>query len=150
MNPSHEKWMKEAIKLAYQAEQAGEVPIGAIVVLNDKVIAQGYNLTITNKDPSAHAEIVALRRACKQLGNHRIPNTVLYSTLEPCAMCAGAIIQARVDSVVFGAHDPKAGAGGSVFNLLSNSNLNHKTKIHTGVLENQCGSLLKDFFTKKR
>ncbi len=136
--------------LARHAEAAGEVPVGAVVVLNGEIIGEGWNQPIRAHDPSAHAEIVALRAAAANLRNYRLAGTTLYATLEPCAMCAGAIVQARVAHVVYGAADPKAGAAGSVFNLLASDRLNHRAEITGGVLEAECADLLRGFFHARR
>ncbi len=142
--------MRRALVLARHAEEAGEVPVGAVVVQDGEVIGEGWNQPIRANDPTAHAEIVALRTASAQIKNYRLSGATLYVTLEPCAMCAGAIVQARVGRVVFGATDPKAGAAGSVFQLLDSTALNHRTEITSGVLGEECGRLLKDFFRSRR
>ena len=126
----HDRWMRSAIGLANAAYRMDEVPIGAVVVLNDQIIGQGYNRTIIDCDPSAHAEVIALRSASTYQKNHRLPGASLYVTIEPCAMCAGAIVQARIETVVFGAFDPKSGAAGSVFNILNELALNHQSHGH--------------------
>jgi tRNA(adenine34) deaminase len=143
-------WLQQAIKLAKRAQKAGEVPVGAVVVLNNKIIGRGYNKPITKTDPTAHAEIVALRAAAKKVGNYRLVNAALYVTLEPCAMCLGAMIQARIKHLVFGAYDPKAGAVNSVFKLLDQNKLNHKIHYTGGLLAAECGKLLTDFFRARR
>jgi tRNA(adenine34) deaminase len=143
-------FMRRALALAQHAEAAGEVPVGAVVVQGEEIIGEGWNQPIRAHDPSAHAEIVALRAAATQLRNYRLSDTTLYVTLEPCAMCAGAIVQARVARVVFGATDPKAGAGGSVFNLLAAEQLNHRAEVSGGVLAAECGELLRRFFQQRR
>ena len=142
--------MLRALELARYAEAAGEVPVGALVVLGDEVIGEGWNQPITLHDPTAHAEIVALRAAAANKKNYRLIEATLYVTLEPCAMCAGAIVQARVARVVYGASDPKAGAAGSVFNLLESSVLNHRAQVTRGVLAEECGQLLRAFFERRR
>lgn len=142
--------MRRALGLARHAEQAGEVPVGAVVVLNDEVIGEGWNQPIVSHDPTAHAEIVALRAAATRMKNYRLPEVTLYVTLEPCAMCAGAIVQARIARVVYGTADPKAGAAGSVFNLLESASLNHRAKITGGVLAEDCSQSLKVFFQARR
>ena len=142
--------MRRALDLARHAEAAEEVPVGALVVLDDVVIGEGWNQPIVSHDPTAHAEIVALRAAAAQIKNYRLPGATLYVTLEPCVMCAGAIVQARIMRVVYGAADPKAGAAGSVFNLLESSALNHRAQIAGGVLAEECGQSLKAFFQAKR
>ncbi|MFK8066633.1 MAG: tRNA adenosine(34) deaminase TadA [Gammaproteobacteria bacterium] len=144
------EWMHRALQLAKKAESVGEVPVGAILLQNDKVIGEGWNQPIKNCDPSAHAEITAIRNAAENVQNYRLPDTTLYVTLEPCSMCAGAIIHARIARVVFGAYDPKAGAAGSVFDILGTDKLNHKVEIVSGVMQNQCSEILKQFFKNKR
>jgi tRNA(adenine34) deaminase len=144
------EFMLLALDLARQAGAVGEVPVGALVVLAGEVVGRGYNQPILRQDPTAHAEIMALRAAARQLGNYRLPGCTLYVTLEPCAMCAGAILHARIDRVVFGARDPKTGAAGSVIDLFAESRLNHHTSIAGGVLAEQCGSLLSGFFAARR
>jgi tRNA(adenine34) deaminase len=143
-------YMRRALELARHAEEAGEVPVGALVVLNDEIIGEGWNQPIVTHDPTAHAEIVALRAAAVRMKNYRIPDAVLYVTLEPCAMCAGAMVHARIARVVYGAADPKSGAAGSVFNLLESSILNHRAQITRGVLAAECGEMLRNFFAAKR
>jgi tRNA(adenine34) deaminase len=143
-------WMQRALELAHQAEAEGEVPVGAILVKEDQILGEGWNAPIGEHDPTAHAEIRALRNAAKRLGNYRLPDTTLYVTLEPCVMCAGAIIHARVQRVVYGAVDPKTGAAGSVFDILNSELHNHRVHISGGVLEQECSTLLKDFFQAKR
>lgn len=145
-----EEWMRQALIQAAQAEAAGEVPVGAVIVKNGELIAQGWNRPIGSNDPSGHAEIIALRAAAARLVNYRLPDCTLYVTLEPCAMCAGAIIQARIERVVFGAADPKSGAAGSVFDILGTHRLNHTVAVVGGVLAEDCGKLLSDFFGAKR
>ena len=139
-----------AIELAKDAWCAGEVPVGAIVVLNGEVVGQGFNQPISRNDPSAHAEIMALRDAGKRVSNYRMPDCTLYVTLEPCAMCAGAIMHARVRRVVFGAPDPKTGAAGSVVNLFGEALLNHHATIKGGVMADECGRMISDFFKERR
>ena len=143
-------YMRRALELARHAEEAGEVPVGALVVLNDEIIGEGWNQPIVTHDPTAHAEIVALRAAAVRMKNYRIPDAVLYVTLEPCAMCAGAMVHARVARVVYGAADPKSGAAGSVFNLLESSTLNHRAQITRGMLAQECGEMLRNFFAARR
>ncbi len=150
MNNSDERWMRHALQLAEQAASAGEVPVGAVVVQDDQLIAEGFNRPITDSDPSAHAEIVALRAAGKVLDNYRLPGSTLYVTLEPCVMCAGAIVHARVGRVVFGALDPKAGAVSSVYDVISQPRLNHKPAWTGGVLAEECSVLLRGFFKARR
>ncbi|MFZ2314903.1 MAG: tRNA adenosine(34) deaminase TadA [Gammaproteobacteria bacterium] len=143
-------WMQRAIQLAEQAGIAGEVPVGAVVVLDGQIIGEGSNRPITNNDPSAHAELVALRQAAEKIGNYRLLDTTLYVTLEPCMMCAGAMVHARVKRLVYGALDFKAGVIQSKTNLLDLSFLNHKVEHEGGVLADECGSLLSEFFRKRR
>lgn len=145
-----EHFMGLALDLAREAGAAGEVPVGALVVLEGDVVGRGYNQPIGRHDPTAHAEIMALRDAATRLGNYRLPGCTLYVTLEPCAMCAGAIMHARIEHVVFGARDPKTGAAGSVIDLFAESRLNHHTTIVGGVLGDACGSLLSGFFAARR
>jgi tRNA(adenine34) deaminase len=145
-----EFWMTRALELAHQAERMGEVPVGAVLVLNNECVAEAWNQPIAAHDPSAHAEMLALRQAGQKLGNYRLNDTTLYVTLEPCTMCAGAIIHARIARVVYGAVDPRAGAGGSVFQILDSDKLNHRVQITGGVLETACTEILQDFFKKKR
>lgn len=142
--------MRRALDLAAQAAEQGEVPVGALIVGAGAVIAEGANRPIIAHDPTAHAEIVALRAAAKILGNYRLPGTTLYVTLEPCAMCAAAIIHARVSRLVFGAGDPKAGAVHSVYDLIANPRLNHAVEWTGGVLEAECAELLRSFFRSRR
>ena len=142
--------MRQALGLAGRAEAAGEVPVGAVVVKNNACIAEGWNQTIANRDPSAHAEIMALRAAADRLRNHRLPDTTLYVTLEPCAMCAGAVVQARIGRLVYATADPKAGAAGSVFNILQCEQLNHRVELTAGVLAQEAATLLQGFFKERR
>lgn len=144
------RWMARAIELARVAEGQGEVPVGAVLVRDDALLAEGFNRPIGTCDPTAHAEIVALRAAASQAGNYRLPGSTLYVTLEPCVMCAGAIVQARVQRVVFGARDPRAGAAGSVFQVFGDARLNHRPAVTEGVLAQNCGALLSDFFRRRR
>ena len=145
-----EQFMREALLLAQQAAELGEVPVGAIVVKDGVIVGRGSNAPIGSHDPSAHAEILALRDAAKNIGNYRLVDCSLYVTLEPCAMCAGAIQHARIGQLVFGAKDPKTGACCSVVNLMAEDKLNHHTDVAAGVLENECGRLLSDFFKQRR
>lgn len=149
MKEKDEYFMSLALEQAKKAFELDEVPVGAIIVQNDVVIASGYNLRETKKRAVAHAELLAIEQACEQLGGWRLPNCTLYVTLEPCPMCAGAIINARIDRVVFGAFDYKAGSCGSVINLFE-LEYNHKPQLETGVLQEQCSQLLKDFFRRLR
>ena len=145
-----ENGMRAALAEAAAAAESGEVPVGAVVVVEGDVISAAHNLTITGHDPSGHAEILALRAAAKHLGNHRLTNATLYVTLEPCVMCVGAIAQARVARVVFGAYDRKAGALGSVEDLSDSRALNHRFEVNGGLLADECAALLQDFFTSRR
>jgi tRNA(adenine34) deaminase len=147
---SDQQWMRYAIRLAQRAENEGEVPVGAVVVKNEKCIAEGWNQPIQKHDPSAHAEIEAIRRAGKVLENYRLMNTSLYVTLEPCVMCMGAIAQARIGRLVFGAYDPKRGAVCNALKLADADFLNHKLDWQGGVLKETCADLLVDFFRVKR
>jgi tRNA(adenine34) deaminase len=143
--------MRHAMELAQRAGQEGEVPVGALLIKDGVIIGEGWNRPIASHDPSAHAEIQALRAAGEHLGNYRLPGTTLYCTLEPCPMCAGAIIHARVERVVYGATDPKGGACGSVFDLLpSDARFNHRTEVVGGVLGDECGDQLRAFFRQRR
>jgi len=145
-----ETFMREALALAQQATAAGEVPVGAVVVKENIIIGRGYNQPITARDPSAHAEIIAMRDAAAKLGNYRLIDCDLYVTLEPCAMCAGAIMQARLRRVIFGAADPKTGACGSVVDLFAETRLNHHARVVRGVLADECGAQLSCFFAARR
>jgi tRNA(adenine34) deaminase len=147
---SDAEFMSEALTLAMSAGQAGEVPVGAVVVSGGQIIGRGFNAPISSHDPSAHAEIQALRAAALAIGNYRLNGCTLYVTLEPCAMCAGAIQHARIARVVFGAADPKTGACGSVVNLFAEPLLNHHTRVEGGMLAQQCGELLTNFFRERR
>ena len=144
------EFMGLALELAREAGAAGEVPVGALIVMTGEVVGRGFNQPIGRHDPTAHAEIMALRDAATRLGNYRLPGCTLYVTLEPCAMCAGAIMHARIDRIVFGARDPKTGAAGSVIDLFAESRLNHHTAVVGGVLAEECGSLLSGFFSARR
>ncbi len=153
MNPALDddiRFMRAALGQAEVAGAAGEVPVGAVVVLAGEIVGAGYNQPISAHDPSAHAEIMALRDAARRLGNYRLPGSTLYVTLEPCAMCSGAIMHARVARVVFGARDPKTGAVGSVVNLFAEDRLNHHAQVVGGVLAEECGALLSGFFASRR
>jgi len=144
------QWMRHALSLAQRAAAAGEVPVGAVLVRDGEVIGEGWNQPIGLHDPSAHAEMLALRAAAAKLGNYRLPDTTLYVTLEPCVMCAGAIVHARVGRLVFGARDPKAGAVDSVYDVIAQPRLNHVVAWQGGVLEEDCGALLREFFRARR
>ena len=143
-------WMQKALELAHKAEMEGEVPVGALLVIDNVCVGEGWNRPIAAHDPSAHAEIQALRAAAAALKNYRLPGSTLYVTLEPCVMCAGAIIQARVARVVYGAPDPKAGAASSVFNVLNTDKLNHRVALTGGVMQDECATLLQAFFRSRR
>lgn len=147
---THKRWMRYAIDLAKCAEQAGEVPVGALIVKDNQILAEGWNRPIATHDPSAHAEMMALRAAGASLLNYRITDATLYVTLEPCVMCTGALMHARVDRVVYGASDPKAGAMGGCFDLLSDNRFNHTIEAIPGILEEECGNLLRRFFGQRR
>ena len=145
------RWMSRALDLARHAEsREGEVPVGAVLVLGGEVVGEGWNRNIAASDPTAHAEVLALRDAGRRLGNYRFPGAELYVTLEPCAMCAGAIVHARVARVIFGARDPKTGAAGSVFDLLQHERHNHRVDVAEGVLGDEAGALLREFFRARR
>ncbi len=144
------EFMQLALVEAQKARALGEVPVGAVLVSDNKVIATGHNQPIINNDPSAHAEVAALRAAGKNLSNYRLPNTTLYVTLEPCMMCCGAIMHARIARVVYGAADAKTGCVHSVLNLFDNPQLNHHTMVEGGVLAEECAQVLKDFFKERR
>jgi len=143
-------WMRHAISLARRGQAAGEVPVGAVIVKDNQIIGEGWNQPIGRHDPSAHAEMLALREAGKTLANYRLLDTTLYVTLEPCVMCAGAILHARVGRVVYGAEDPKAGAAGSVVDIFANDRLNHHVSVEAGLLAEECSELLTQFFQAKR
>jgi tRNA(adenine34) deaminase len=145
-----ETFMQEALRLAREADERGEVPVGAVVVKDEEILGRGYNAPISKNDPTAHAEIEALRDAGRRAGNYRLSGATIYVTLEPCAMCAGALLHARVERVVYGAADPKSGACGSVIDLFSNPRLNHHPTLTPGVLAAACGTLLTEFFSRKR
>jgi tRNA(adenine34) deaminase len=150
MTGADETFMRRAIELAREAEAAGEVPVGAVIVHDGQILAEGFNRPISTHDPTAHAEMVTLRAAAARIDNYRLTGTTLYVTLEPCAMCAGAMVHARVTRLVYAATDPRAGAAGSVFNVVQNSALNHRLEVVPGVLADECGSLLRDFFVARR
>ena len=145
-----EKYMREAIRQAKKAEALMEVPIGCVIVYQDKIIARGYNRRNTDKNTLSHAELNAIRKASKKLGDWRLEGCTMYVTLEPCQMCAGALVQARIDEVVVGSRNPKAGCAGSVMNLLNVEQFNHQVKITEGVLEEECSAMLSSFFRKLR
>lgn len=147
---AHERWMSEAIRAAREAEAAGEVPIGTCIVIDGELHAVAGNRTRTDCDPTAHAEVVALREAARKFGNYRLANAVVYSTIEPCAMCAGALIQARVPLLVYGAPDERAGAVDSHFHICDSDHLNHRVQVIRGVLEAECRALMQGFFKGRR
>ncbi len=142
--------MKKALQLAWEAFSQDEVPVGAIIVLNGQIIAQAFNQKETLQDPTAHAEILAIQQSCRYLNSWHLDNAVIYVTLEPCPMCSYAIIQARLKRLVFGAYDPKTGAAGSVVNLFERQIFNHEVEVISGILEEECGNVLKKFFQNKR
>ena len=146
----HIKYMKEALKQAKKAYDLGEVPIGCVIVYEDKIIARGYNRRNTDKNTLAHAEITAINRASKKMGDWRLEDCTLYVTLEPCQMCAGAIVQSRITNVVMGCMNPKAGCGGSVLNILEMPEFNHQVNVIRGVMEEECSQILQDFFKELR
>jgi len=144
------QFMREALEQAKLAALAGEVPVGAVLVRDGQIISRSFNKPITNHDPSAHAEMLALRAAATQEQNYRLPGATMYVTLEPCAMCAGAMLHARLERVVFGAPDSKTGAAGSVIDLFSMRQINHQTTSEGGIMQEECGQLLRDFFKERR
>jgi tRNA(adenine34) deaminase len=144
------QFMQHALDQARLAAIAGEVPVGAVLVRDGKIISRGFNQPIANSDPSAHAEMMALRAAAQIESNYRLPGSTLYVTLEPCIMCAGAMLHARVERVVFGAADPKTGAAGSVLNVFSEKQINHQTLVEGGIMGDECGQILRDFFKGRR
>ncbi len=146
----NEFFMKKALEEAQKAFELDEVPVGAVVVRYGEIISTGFNLRESQKDALAHAELIAIREACKKLGGWRLIDCELYVTLEPCAMCAGAILQARIDKVYLGAMDPKGGAAGSVLNLFKDYHFNHSCQVEYGILQEECSQILKDFFKRKR
>jgi tRNA(adenine34) deaminase len=149
--PTDESWMRRALALAEHARDAeGEVPVGAVLVLNDEAVGEGWNRNIGTHDPTAHAEIEALRSAGRKLANYRIPGSTLYVTLEPCAMCAMAIVHARVARVIYGATDPKTGAAGSVFDTLVSERHNHRVTVEGGLLGEEASAMLREFFRARR
>jgi tRNA(adenine34) deaminase len=146
----HELFMREALTLAREAEAHGEVPVGAVVVLKGEIIGRGFNSPIAKSDPTAHAELIALREACARLGNYRLEAATLYATLEPCVMCAGALVGARIERLVFGARDLRFGGVRSKFHLADSELLNHRVEIVEGVLAAECVELVKNFFERRR
>ncbi|HEU4653068.1 MAG TPA: tRNA adenosine(34) deaminase TadA [Steroidobacteraceae bacterium] len=149
-SPDDIRFMSRALELAREAEAAGEVPVGAVIVKDETIIAEGWNRPISTHDPSAHAEMIAMRAAAVALQNYRLLDTTLYVTLEPCAMCAGAMVHARVKRLVFAATDPRAGAAGSVFNIVQHAALNHRVQVDEGVLRDECSAVLRGFFQRRR
>lgn len=145
-----ELWMEEALRCAQRALEMGEVPVGAVVVHGDEIIGRGWNRNITDSNPSAHAEIIALREAAARMGNHRLGDCELFVTIEPCAMCAGAMVHARIQRLVYGSDDPKAGAVRSVMQVLNHPQLNHKVKVQSGVLAGRSAEMLQTFFKSRR
>ena len=145
-----ELWMEEALRAAQRALEAGEVPVGAVVVCGGRIVGRGYNRNLTDNDPTAHAEIVALREAGKNLGNHRLGECELFATIEPCAMCAGAMVHARIRRLVYGADDPKAGAVHSVLAVINHPGLNHQMEVRGGVLAGRSAEILQEFFRRRR
>jgi len=147
---SDELWMAEALRCAQRALEAGEIPVGAVVVQANEIVGRGWNRSITDSDPSAHAEIIALREAGSRLGNHRLHGCDLYATIEPCAMCAGALVHARIRRLVYGADDPKAGAVHSVLQVVNHPQLNHQMEVERGVLAGRSAEILQEFFRSRR
>ena len=150
MTASDELWMEEALRCAQRALEAGEVPVGAVVVSSGQVVGRGWNRNIADRDPSAHAEILALREAGGIVSNHRLGDCELFVTIEPCAMCAGALVQARIKRLVYGADDPKAGAVHSVIQVVNHPQLNHQIEIRSGVLAGRCAEMVQAFFKSRR
>ena len=144
------KYMQEALNEAAKAAEIGEIPIGAVIVRDGEIIARGHNRTETDKDPIAHAEMIAIRQAAEVLGGWRLPGCTMYVTVEPCSMCAGAIVWSRIEHLVIGTPDPKAGACGSVFNIVQEPKLNHFVQVETGLMQEECSRMMKDFFRKLR
>lgn len=145
-----QKWMQHALKLAERSREEGEVPVGAVIVKDNQLISEGWNQPIDKHDATAHAEIMVIRAAGEKLKNYRLPDTTLYVTLEPCTMCAGAMVHSRIKRVVFGAPDPRTGTAGSAIDLFSQSYHNHQIEIEGGVMREECGQILKDFFRERR
>lgn len=150
MSEADSLFMSRALELAREAEAAGEVPVGAVIVKDGVIVGEGWNRPISTNDPTAHAEIIALRAAAQNLCSYRLLDTTLYVTLEPCAMCAGAMVHSRVKRLVYAATDPRAGAAGSVFNIVQHSALNHRLEIVPGVMAEECGAVLRGFFAARR
>ncbi len=145
-----EDWMRHALALAKQAEDAGEVPVGAVLVKDQQVLAEGWNQMISQHDPSAHAEMLAVRQAGQRLQNYRLADCTLYVTLEPCSMCAGALVHSRISRLVYGASDYKTGAAGSIMNIVDHPKLNHQIAVTAGVLAEECAAMLSRFFQRRR
>jgi tRNA(adenine34) deaminase len=145
-----ELWMEEALRSAQRALESGEVPVGAVVVREGRIVGRGFNRNITDSDPTAHAEIIALREAGTALGNHRLEDCDLFVTIEPCAMCAGALMHARIKCLIYGADDPKAGAVHSVLQVINHPQLNHRMEVRGGILAGRCAELLQSFFRNRR
>ena len=150
IKPNHESWMRVALEEAAVASVNGEIPVGAIVVAGDRIVGRGHNRAIGLSDPTAHAEVMALRDAGARIGNYRLPETIMYVTLEPCPMCAGALLHARVGNLVFGARDSEIGAAGSAMNLLESPLTNHRCQVIAGILETDCSERLEQFFALRR
>ena len=150
IKPNHESWMRVALEEAAVASVNGEIPVGAIVVAGDRIVGRGHNRSIGLSDPTAHAEVMALRDAGARIGNYRLPETIMYVTLEPCPMCAGALLHARVGNLVFGTRDPEIGAAGSAMNLLESPLTNHRCQVIAGILETACSERLEQFFALRR
>ena len=150
IKPNHESWMRVALEEAAVVSVNGEIPVGAIVVAGDRIVGRGHNRSIGLSDPTAHAEVMALRDAGARIGNYRLPETIMYVTLEPCPMCAGALLHARVGNLVFGARDSEIGAAGSAMNLLESPLTNHRCQVIAGILETDCSERLEQFFALRR
>lgn len=147
---NHEYFMDKAIEQAYMAQEIGEIPVGAVVVLNNSIIGEGHNRSIIDNDPSLHAEMIAIRNAAKFIGNYRLTGAKIYVTLEPCAMCAGLLVHSRIGQLIFGAHDPKTGAAGSIMNIVQHDTLNHKMDVVSGIKGKVCSEHLSNFFSQRR
>jgi tRNA(adenine34) deaminase len=145
-----DSWMELALKLAREAAEMGEVPVGAVIVKDGEILGQGHNRNLLDTDPTAHAEIVALRQAATRCGNHRLAGAAMFATIEPCAMCAGAMVHARLARLVYGASDPKTGAAGSALQVINHQRLNHRMAVTSGVLADQCSEILQEFFRVRR
>ncbi len=145
-----EMWMREALSEARKAEAKGEVPVGAVLLVNEKIVGRGHNNPVQLNDPTAHAEIIALRQAARTGANYRMPGSILIVTIEPCVMCVGAMIHARVEELIYGAADPKSGAIKSIHQLADGNRLNHRIRVTSGILEDECGAILRSFFSSRR